>query len=205
MQFAILTGDIVASTDLNQAELTQTMTRLEQAAHDIAQTWDGSPRTGFARRGGDSWQLAIAAPHYAFRATLYCQALIRCLGDDRATRIAVAEGDGTLPPDGDANAGHGPVFIASGRALETMGRHSFINHAEGGAKTALFRLADTITKGWTTPQAEALVEMLPPGKRTQAEIAHKLGKKHASSVQQLLAAAEYRAIQDAIRAIEGPQ
>lgn len=199
-RFAVLTGDIVASTDLGPDQLTETMEALRAAAREIA-GWADGMETGFAQRGGDGWQMALDRPVLAFRATLYLQAVLRRLAEGRTTRIAVAEGAGSLPDDRDPNKAHGPAFTASGRGLDQMGTHVLLLHAEGGATGAAYRLADALAAGWTQAQARALCQMLPPGTVTQAEAAAELGITRAA-VQQALAAADYRALHDALQMME---
>ncbi|MBF9036837.1 hypothetical protein HKCCE2091_21595, partial [Rhodobacterales bacterium HKCCE2091] len=142
---AVLTGDIVASTDLGAEGLAATMHALNAAAGTLSDRTGAA--TAFARRGGDGWQMVIDRPLFAFRATLYCAAVVRRLEDGRATRIAVATGDGTLPPGGDPNAGHGPAFTASGRALDDMDRHTRLARTGDPAEAAAWRLADEIVAG----------------------------------------------------------
>ena len=64
--FAVLTGDIVGSTALPPARLDAAMQVISSAARRVA-TWPGTPVTAFARRGGDSWQLAVADPALGLR------------------------------------------------------------------------------------------------------------------------------------------
>lgn len=198
---AVLTGDIVSSTALPPAQLDQVMDCLEGATRDIGR-WAPGLVAGFARRGGDGWQMALDRPRLAFRATLYAQAMLRRMGADLSTRIAVADGEGTLPPEG-PNAAHGPAFTASGRALTTMDRQARLTHAGGGAEAAAYHLADAISRGWTQAQARALCEMLPPLGRTQAEASETLNIGR-SAVQQALAAADYKHLSLALQAIENP-
>ena len=196
---SILTGDIVDSSDLSAAELDRTMGALDAAAAEIA-GW-GVGTLGFARRGGDGWQLALAPAPLALRAALYCQAVVRRLDERRETRIAVAEGAGQLPADGNPNAGSGPAFVDSGRLLEAMDRHARFAHADGGPMAAAFRLAGRIAEGWTQAQARALCEALPPETGPRAEAAQRLGISR-EAVNQALWSASFRALEDALQHME---
>ncbi len=202
-QFAVLTGDIVKSTALPRAELDATMDAIHRAAVDIS-GWNGRNTTGFARRGGDGWQIVTQAHEYALRASLYIQASIRSRAKDRATRISVALGDGPLPKSVVVNPNYGfnPAFIASGRRLDQLTGNALFAHAALGTTGAAFRLADHIAQGWTPPQALALKEALPPGpKRLQKEIGMKLGISR-QAVGQALSAAGFDAIHTALTLIE---
>ncbi|MEM9755624.1 MAG: hypothetical protein AAF914_06510, partial [Pseudomonadota bacterium] len=165
--------------------------------------WDAGAIAGFARRGGDGWQIAIQPPTRALRAALYCRAVLTRQSETYVTRIAVAVGKGQMPlkPVANPNAGHGPAFTASGRLLEELDRHVHLAHASGGAVSAAFRLADQIAQGWTRAQARALCHTLPPDSGPRAETAELLGITR-EAVNQALWAAGYRAIGDAIEMLE---
>ena len=198
--FVVLTGDIVASSELDVEALEATLEAIAGAAQGIG-GWPGVSRWGFARRGGDAWQLAFDAPALGLRGALFVNAAIRRLDKARATRIAVAVGDGQMPGD-DPNAAHGAGFTASGRLLETLPAGRYIDDAAGGAAAAAARLADHIAQGWTPAQARALAEQLPPGAGTRAEAAARLGISR-QAVDQALWAAGFPAVEAALMALEG--
>jgi len=199
----VLTGDIVDSAALSPADLDRTIESLRDAGTAMADWPHESDRqlSGFARRGGDGWQIALNAPKYALRAALYVVATVRRLDKMRETRFAIAEGDGTLPAEGDLNAAHGPAFIASGRLLDALPSQVLISHAEGGPKTACFVLADQITRGWTQAQARALCEVLPPGAGPRSDAAARIGVSR-QAVDQALRAAGYPALEAAMAEME---
>ena len=199
-KFAVLTGDIVDSTALSAAELSAALGALEMAVQDLT-GWTNSMVTGFRRRGGDSWQAALSAPQLGLRAALYLAATLRSEDKDLSTRIALAAGDGTLPPDGDTNSASGPAFVASGRLLEGLPRHNHISHASGGALAATTRLADHIAQGWTVAQARAMREMLPPHAGPRTVAAERLGITR-QAVNQALWSAGYPALSDALSLVE---
>lgn len=200
-QYSVLTGDLVASSDLAPKDVDAALITLETAAAAIAH-WRNPPvLTRFARRGGDSWQIAIEDPALGLRAALYLHA---CLTRDHAapiTRIALANGDGTLPDTGDLNAAYGPVFTASGRLLGDISGQNRMAHASGGATHAATRLADHIASGWTQTQARAVAALLPPNAPTRAEVAKSFGITR-QAVNQALWSAGFPKLQDALTAIE---
>ena len=146
-QFVVMTGDIVDSSSHPFERIDATLYLVSTAARDIS-GWQTNPEmtSGFARRGGDGWQMVLDAPALALRASLYVLACLRASDPAVESRIAVAVGDGTLPGS-DPNFAHGPAFTASGRALSRIDRHARLIHAEGGAAGAAFRLADEIAQG----------------------------------------------------------
>lgn len=218
MQWAVLTGDIVESSALSADALDVVMHDIQDVSRD-ASGWDdvGADAivTGFARRGGDGWQVAINRPALALRLSLVIKARLRLSDPDHSTRIAAATGDGALPdamrkgvhdPGGpafaDLNSAHGAAFTASGRLLEDLAGGTLMAHAAGDALHAAFRLADHISQGWTQSQARSLCLMLPPGAGPRRIAAQAIGISR-QAVDQALGSAGYPAIMDALTAIEG--
>lgn len=201
--FAVLTGDIVRSSELDPGALDEIMSALDTAARDLS-GWAPGMSAGFARRGGDGWQIVHDNAVFCFRAALWLQAVVRRGGKDRATRIALATGSGALDPQAirDPNAASGPAFTASGRLLETLKHPALMAHADGGALSAALRLADHIGQGWTQAQARALCEALPPGAGPRAEAAERLGITR-QAVNQALWGAGFPALEEALELLEG--
>lgn len=220
MKWAVLTGDIVDSTAITPDALDAIMHDIQEVSWE-ASGWkhsgDNESVTGFARRGGDGWQIAINRPAYALRLSLYIKARLGLPDLDYATRIAAATGEGELPelmedsvnsPHGlafqDLNSAHGPAFTASGRLLEDLTGHALMAHASGGALDAAFRLADQISRSWTQAQARSLCLMLPPGVGPRRVAAETLGISR-QAVDQALNGAGYPAVMDALTALEASQ
>lgn len=206
MKWAVLTGDIVESSAITADALDAVMQDIQEVSWEgsgWAHTDDDETITGFARRGGDGWQIAINRPALALRLSLYIKARLRMLGPDYATRIAVAssEGEALEKMMADLNSAHGAAFTASGRLLDELTGHSLMAHAQGGAIDAAFRLADHISQGWTQAQARSLCLMLPPGTGPRRVAAEKLGISR-QAVDQALNSAGYAALMDAFEAIE---
>ena len=200
-QLSVLTGDLIDSSKLSPAQLDGAMQALAEGAQDITR-WAPDMVSGFARSGGDGWQFAVSKQILTVRISLYLRAVLRRQGKRVSTRIAIASGPGTLPPDGNPNAASGPAFTASGRLLGTLsGPHASMAHASGGALHALVLLADHISQGWTPAQARALCQMLPPNSGTHAQAAQQLGISR-QAVDQALAAAGYHALTEALEALE---
>lgn len=192
--YAVLTGDLVSSTDLDAAALDAALEEMRCAADRFGGV--------FARRGGDGWQCAAVAPENAARYALILRAALRSLGKDRATRIAIAAGPGTLPAHGDVNAAHGPAFTASGRLLADLPAHVGMAHASGGALDAAIRLADHVSAGWTPAQARSVRLILWPKGRIRSDAAAELGITR-QAVDQALWSAGFPALSDALDLIEG--
>lgn len=200
MPYAVLTGDIVESEALGAVGLESVLSEIDAATRAVL-TWRDMGRTGFARRGGDSWQAAFQVPALSLRIALFIRARLRTAFKTAETRIAIAEGSGTLPDDGDTNRAHGPAFTASGRLLEALPHAFLMSHADHGPKAATVFLADHIARGWTQAQARAVAEMLPPGAGPRSDAAKRLGISR-QAVDQALHAAGYPAIDAALTAWE---
>jgi hypothetical protein len=200
-QFCVLTGDLVASSDLTSTDVDAALTSIETAANAMSGWRTPDLISQFARRGGDAWQVALSDPALALRAALFIQACLRRDTDRTTTRIAIATGPGALPASGDLNAAHGPAFVASGRLLDTLSRQTLLAHASGGAQHAATRLADHIASGWTQAQARAMAAALAPNAPNRADIAKSFGISR-QAVNQALWSAGYPAIADALTALE---
>lgn len=206
MIWTVFTGDIVNSTDLSASELDRVMSELNNACWQLS-GWghhdDDNTQSAFARRGGDGWQIALDRPKFALRAALFIQAQLRAMNEAYATRIAVATGEGDLPPNAnvDLNSAYGPVFRESGRLLDTLAGSTLLAHADGGPLDAAFKLADHISQGWTQAQARAVCAMLPPDSGPRRVAAEHLGISR-QAVDQALRAAGFPAIEAALDQIE---
>ncbi len=169
--YAVLTGDIVKSSQLPEGGLDRIFINLTDVARRIGEWQGGSVH--FTRNRGDGWQMAVS-PGFALRAVFATRAAVRMADKRFDTRVALALGDGTIPGDTLADAS-GPVFTASGQALEHMPRkrHMVIAGNDGMHAVAL-RMAEEIIKRWTEAQAEVALHALAPDNPTQATLADAL-------------------------------
>ncbi|MEM6482447.1 MAG: hypothetical protein AAF922_00805 [Pseudomonadota bacterium] len=207
MKWAVFTGDIVNSSALSADRLEGIMNVLDASCRDMS-GWvepdDALALTGFARRGGDGWQIAIDRPKFCLRAALFIQAQVRANGENDATRIAVSVGEGdpiranVVAP----NSAHGPAFEKSGRLLDKLGGKTRMALSGSATLDAAFRLADHISQGWTAAQARAVSAMLPPGSGPRRIAAEDLGISR-QAVDQALIAAGFPALETALALIEG--
>ena len=199
MKVAILTGDLVRSTDLKPHALVMSFEALEGATDDIAE-WQGAS-THFARYRGDGWQMILTRPKLALRAALKIIAAVRSLGDGHATRIAVGLGEGELGQGGSLASAGGAAFVASGRALDAIDPKIHLTIAAKGAEGALYRLADHVAKGWTPAQSRAVEPLLAPDRPTHAAVARQLGISR-QAVEKALNGAGFGAIEASLNLVE---
>ncbi|MEM9786505.1 MAG: hypothetical protein AAF801_08375, partial [Pseudomonadota bacterium] len=169
--YAVLTGDIVKSSQLPTGGLDRIFASLTKASETIGR-WQDAP-TYFTRNRGDGWQMAVSAA-FALRAVFAARAAVRMVDKRFDTRIALAFGEGTIPSETLADA-YGPVFTASGQALEQMPRKRDMVIADsGGTYAVTLRLAEEIVKRWTEAQAEVALHALAPDQPTQTALASAL-------------------------------
>lgn len=207
---AVLTGDMVKSSNLSASELDHAMEALREGAEAL-RGWsgvDGAPGGHFSRFRGDGWQCA-APPVLALRACLCLRARLRRLGRKFETRISV--GIGPRSRDGsDAVTGalDGAAFTLSGHGLDDMTRSRLLviawHEPPAGAALidAVFALTDEISREWTPRQAEFLLESLSPGEEAQEVLAERSGISQQAVAKHLRAGGD-RALRLALDAVEG--
>ena len=170
---AVLTGDLIASTQAGQDAVDGAMNVLEGIAHHEAQISGLDIR--FARFRGDGWQMYCPEAARVFRLTVLVLANLHSRPKLAQTRLAVATGEVTvIPPNGLASAS-GEVFSLSGRELDGMGAERLMFSSQtGDAKwqRPLFSYLNWQSSRWSAQQAEAVALAFrynPPEPRKSAE------------------------------------
>ncbi len=193
--YAVLTGDIVKSSNLPEGGLDRIFANLERAA-DIIAGWQGSSAY-LTRNRGDGWQMAVS-PRFALRAVFLTRAAVRMTDKRFDTRVALAIGQGDIPDKTLADAA-GTAFTDSGQALEKMKRkRTMVAVPDDGTHALILRLAEEIVRHWTEAQAEVAFHALSPSNPTQETLAEQLGmsqqgiQKHidASGIEALIDSCE---------------
>lgn len=202
---AVLTGDIIGSTQMSPEELERAFDALSASA-EVQADWHGED-LHFTRQRGDGWQVRLARPELALRSALAFRAALRCEGKEFSTFMAVAEGEaGPVPPGVDLNKSSDQVFVESGRYLDQMKNFAKpleLAHTALGKTSAAFVLADNISQGWTPAQAAAILPLLKPGNKvTYSDVAQFLGKSR-QAVSKSLDGAGFHAIWLALEYSEG--
>jgi hypothetical protein len=200
---AVLTGDLIGSTEAAPEALERAMAVLADAARGVS-GWTAGADTRFTRYRGDGWQMHVAEPGLALRAALVLTARLRAADAGLATRAAIGIGRiDSLGTESLADA-RGTAFEASGHALDTMSRSRRLA-IEGQGVTTFHRiivdLLDERTTRWTRQQAEATALALHPDDPTLADIAPRL-RISAQAVNYRLSGAGAPAIRRALRAWE---
>lgn len=180
--YAVLTGDLIASTQAGAPAVDRAMAVLSAAADEIA-GWSMTENvvvgdTHFTRFRGDGWQIVVSISHFGLRAALLMYA--RLAADPGLPKTRIAVGISTIdrltgPGLSDAD---GAAFAISGRALSQIERGEHLRVAGNKItpiRASLISLLDDRISDWTPEQAEAVAHVLAPDAPTQAAIAATLG------------------------------
>lgn len=200
---AILTGDLVHSTDMGREGIARAFAALEACAR-VQEGWHGAP-LHFTRHRGDGWQVVLTRPELALRSALAFRAALRAADADFDSYMGISEGDAPDRIGPDLNDETGELFVMSGSALEAAKRARtdvrLVHEGGSHATKAVFALADHISRDWTGPQASAFLLMLDPDRPNFTRIAEKLGKSR-QAVSKALIAAGLNAVTFALTAME---
>ena len=206
-KIAVLTGDIVGSTELGPDKLESAMAALAECA-EVQAKWHGESLR-LTRNRGDGWQVVLARPEMALRSALAFRAAIRALGKEFDTYIGIALGNGPVQINDDLNEMVAPTFNTSGQLLEIIKKRKsgFANSVRmelspSGPATSATILADYIAQSWTPAQATAiLMAMDDTQPMTLTDIGEALGKTR-QAIKKSLDGAGFDHIAKAVRFME---
>lgn len=168
--YAVITGDIVASTRLSPAARRQLASELKRISDELTAVFRGAVPLPLEQFRGDGWQLLVADPGRSLRVALFIRARLRAsaLGNEKIdTRMAIGVGRVTLLPGRRLGQGDGEAFRLSGPALDALREPLRLALAwpdrlgpVSGAVAAFAPALDAIVQGWTPVQARAVAERL---------------------------------------------
>ncbi|WP_458526397.1 hypothetical protein [Onishia taeanensis] len=178
---AVLTGDVIGSQRIDA------LPALYKVLDDILQRLAEHHGGRFERFRGDGFQLALPSCDIALDAALLLRsALIMHSGKQRwDARVAVAVGHDQWQPNEDLAAAQGPVFVASGTALDALseGTHhlslTLADNTKDAALDLLIRYVDELVDDWSPASAEVAHLRLWQDESQQA-MAEKLGIRQPS-------------------------
>lgn len=192
---AVLTGDLVRSTDLTDAALNAARHALLSAMTDIG-GWKlnllGSAPDIFR---GDGWQILLTEPGYCLRAAFYIRACLKAQALNWDTRISIGLGKVSHVDRNQTSLSTGEAFLLSGQALDVMpsGTNLVVAMAAGirgwNALSPLGMITSSLIDDWSQKQAMVACLALAPSPLTQAEMAERLGISQ-QAVSKALAAAK---------------
>lgn len=209
---AVLTGDIVRSTELEEQHRVALSSYLfgtwEQArsiwGEDVLQV----PPDIFR---GDSWQIIVESVPHALHVALYLRCRLRVAAPPRPslrTRISVGIGDIDFRPTGHQMSGGGSAFVISGRLLDGMPRDRWLAigvpetapRTASSATRAVAALLDTIAGAWTENQSQAVAGRLAGLKQKDIAAMWAQGPTTQQAVAAHLRRADWDAIEESLGA-----
>ncbi|WP_192034392.1 hypothetical protein [Halomonas sp. YLGW01] len=178
---AVLTGDVIASQRID--DLSTLYRVLDATLAHLSKHHGGR----FERYRGDGFQLALPSAEIALDTALTLRAaLIMHSGKKRwDARIAVAVGQDYWQANEDLATAQGPVFVASGKALDAISEGAShlalvrLGAQQDAALDLLIRYADELVDGWSPASAEVAYLRLWQDESQQA-MAEKLGIRQPS-------------------------
>lgn len=196
---AVLTGDLIGSTEGGVDRIERSMALLRSEAALISEKTNSDTR--FTRYRGDGWQIYLENPGDFLWAVVFLTAVLKAdAHGSLPTRIGIGLGTAAGLGATDLSSASGTAFIHSGRALDDMKVGETLDlagDATDDIQRAVIYFIDDCMSGWTQEQAEAVALILTPGTNwTQARMAYELGISR-QAVGARLKAARYARINDA--------
>ena len=209
---AVLTGDIIASSEMPAETLARVRAVLQGAAEGFCNSWSEPVEARLDIYRGDAWQLLLTEHNLALRLALYLRAQLR----DRLeadTRISIAIGTCERIDSEKVSLSTGEAFTLSGRALDAMTGYFDMTAAlpERAGETGLWAkasvsLVSELVRSWTRRQSEIAGLALLHPEETHEEISRRLVPPVTKqSVTASLSGAGWRALQEPLTAFETTQ
>lgn len=209
--WCVITGDIVASTELSKPEREHLHQMMRQAGDLAREHFADAMPLPVGIFGGDSWQMLLSEPARALRAALLYRTSIMAhvlpeARDPVDTRCVVARAPIDFVPRDAVSEGEGEAFQLSGRELQRLPddrRLMFVTTSRTSQADwdIAFRLIDELARAWTALQARAVLGALRG--LTQEQTAELWSPPiRQASVAKHLDAAHWKAIRDAVEAFE---
>ncbi|WP_084395641.1 hypothetical protein [Henriciella aquimarina] len=207
--YAVLTGDLVASSDMTAARLEQVRNTLKTAAEIFSNSFPRPVEIRLDMYRGDAWQVLLNDSGLALRLSLYLRARLRA-GLEADTRVSIGLGLCDTIDPAKVSLSTGEAFTLSGRALDHMTGYFDMTAAVPERAGALcqwlpasLHLVSEIVRAWTRRQAEIASEALLRPEATHEDIAQLLDPPVSKqSVTASLSGAGWRALQEPLKAFE---
>ena len=170
---AVLTGDLIGSTEAGPRRVERSMTVLAQAAEFI-ENGTRNDSTHFYSYRGDGWQMHLKHPGDSLWVVVYLNALLKADPQCLPTRIAIGIGEVDSLGAAGLAGGSGNAFTSSGRALDAMPPRQTLALA-GDPTDEMQRVVvafiDERMSGWSPEQAEVVklrLTIMEPGEDEMA-------------------------------------
>lgn len=207
--YAVLTGDLIRSTELPAAELDAIRRRLSVITIGFEDRFPGT-LIGFPEFfRGDAWQIALRRPERALRLAMLITATLRAEAPT-GTRIAIGIGPIEHISPQHISLSGGEAFTLSGRALDRMTGYYDLTGAlspdtgtMAGWLPAALHLISQQMRQWTPRQAEIVATALMLHSPEHEQIARALNPPVAKqTVTKSLQGAGWRGLQDMLHVYE---
>lgn len=154
---AVLTGDLIASTEAGPAATDATIAVIETVANAESKVDQAEVR--FSRFRGDGWQIYCSDPTRVYRIAVLVLANVHSHPDLPKSRMSAACGSVSYLPESGLASASGDAFVLSGRGLDTIKRRKVVYSqidGKGDWKAALFRQLEWQAFRWSPEQAQAI-------------------------------------------------
>ncbi len=208
-QYAVLTGDIIKSTSLPQAEFELVRSRLLDAVREVMNWKRGLVKGNAEFFRGDAWQVLLTNPAKALRVAVFLRASL--LAEGKAdSRISIGLGKVESISSRRISLSTGQAFIISGHGLDGLTQYSRMTIQIPKATGAISDwlpvvgdLCDSLINQWTERQAEIVCIAVKPEEPTQEAIAEILDPPVSrQAVTKALDGANWHSVRSAIRQFE---
>ena len=211
-QAAVLTGDLIGSTEAGPEAADRAIQLLSDAANDFVALGKVSYPLKFTRYRGDGWQVAVHWAGLSYRLATYMLARLRASDLGIRTRIGIGIGSIDSWGSTDLGSAHGTAFINSGHALDSLGTSGGLAVSSTKIDSSVWISAALETLAylsdrWSLEQAQAIslwaTHQMPfaDGNATLLELAQTLNISRQALSSRLAVAGE-KPIMAAIRAAE---
>lgn len=178
--FAVLTGDIVGSTDPDAPAAGALLDTLRQLETALGECYGDAVVGHLDVFRGDGWQLLVSKPDWSLRIAVFMRVFLKSkLGVD--TRVAIAIGHVETIDRAKISTSSGPAFLSSGRYLDQEMGSRRMAMADGVQPdnmhrwlAVLLKLFDDIVTGLSRAQADAILHMLEAPDLTQEDLGEQL-------------------------------
>jgi hypothetical protein len=207
--YAVLTGDIVSSSRINQERGNRVLEEILSIEKDIKGRFPSSVHAGVDVFRGDSWQLVVRDPISALRIGLYFRAQLRsAAGMD--SRVSIGFGTVDYLPAGEVSTGTGAAYTLSGMGLKDLLKPVRMKLKFTSEQTSsLARSLDTITglmdlqvQRWTRKQAAASAGSLVGLTQEQIALNWKEEPVSQQAISQHLESAGWYQIRESLQFVE---
>ena len=189
--FAVITGDLVKSSNYQAADYERLLYLLDQSLRSL------SPAPYYNIYRGDAFQLLLTEPGHAVRAALLLR--LNLIAEAADARLCIAIG----PVDNlraDIKTATGPVFTLSGTGLDQLAQQRWSLYCADGSQPLdlLLRFADKLLMQLTARQAQVLLLYLLANDQSHQALATELNTSRAN-ITALLNQANYLLFNDFVQ------